>query len=88
MASKLCNVAEFYKKLAAFFRGIGQTRLADTLEKVYEFLSKIGNCEPLTPAIRAKLKAVADRADEPIEMVDVAAALDLAKSLAEAISAR
>ena len=80
MASRICNVAEFYQRLSAFFRAIGQTRLADALEKVYQLLTKLGNCEVVAPGV--SLEAVAARANEPLTMADIDAALDLAQTLA------
>ena len=81
MASRICNVAEFYQKLSAFFRSIGQTRLADTLERVYAFLSQIGNCEPAIPVPLSSA-----RATEALTMADIEAALELAKTLANVTS--
>jgi hypothetical protein len=43
--STLCRIAELYQDLAAYFRSKGQLRLADTLERVYAFISRIGQCE-------------------------------------------
>ena len=84
MASRICNVAEFYQRLAAFFRSIGQTRLADTLERVYAFLKQIGNCEVAVPV--ASLEEVAARANETLTMADIEAALELAKVLSNVTS--
>ena len=84
--SSLCKIAEFYQKLAAFFRQIGQVRLADQLERVYKFLSQIGQCEiAIPPALSKKMQALGQRSETPLDLSDVMDWLHLADALDQLI---
>ena len=83
--SRLCRIAAIGLQLAAFFRSIGQIRLADTLERIYGFLYQIGQCNVPAPVpapipqdqqIRKAITATA-------ELDELSAALELGKRAVE-----
>ena len=77
--SRLCRIAAIGLQLAAFFRQIGQTRLADTLERIYTFLNQIGQCDvpaSLNTQVAVMRATVGD-------LDDLGAALELARIAVE-----